>query len=237
MSASAPTLLPFAAVVVAAGSGQRLGSDLPKALVEVAGRPLVAHAVRRLAEAGATDIVVVAPPGNLDAVRAAVATGGLEPAVVPGGTARSDSVRAGLDALDDDPEVVAVHDAARGLAPADLVRRVVAAVQGDVVAAAPALPVADTLKRVEADDVVATVDRTPLVAVQTPQVFRTDVLRAAHRAGGDATDDLALVEEAVAAGRAQGRIRVVSGDPLAMKVTHPHDLVVVAALAQQEGGR
>ncbi len=236
MSASASTHPSFAAVVVAAGSGQRLGSDLPKALVEVAGRPLVAHAVRRLAGAGATDIVVVAPPGSVDAVRAAVATGGLDPTVVPGGAKRSDSVRAGLDALDDAATVVAVHDAARGLAPVDLVRRVVAAVRGDVVAAAPALPLADTLKQVEADDVVATVDRTPLVAVQTPQVFRAEVLRAAHRAGGDATDDLALVEEAVAAGRAQGRIRVVAGDPLAMKVTHPHDLVVVAALAQQEDG-
>lgn len=229
-------MTPFAAVVVAAGSGQRLGADLPKALVEVAGRPLVAHAVRRLAEAGATTIVVVAPPDDVDAVRAAVATEGLGPAVVPGGTERSDSVRAGLDALGDVATVVAVHDAARGLAPVELVRRVVAVVDGDVVAAAPALPVADTLKQVEADDVVATVDRTPLVAVQTPQVFRADVLRAAHRASGDATDDLALVEDAIAAGRAQGRIRVVTGDPLAMKVTHPHDLVVVAALAQQEGG-
>lgn len=237
MSASASTHPPFAAVVVAAGSGQRLGSDLPKALVEVAGRPLVAHAVRRLAEAGATDLVVVAPPGSVDAVRAAVVAGGLDPTVVPGGARRSDSVRAGLDALDDAATIVAVHDAARGLAPVDLVRRVVAAVRGDVVAAAPALPLADTLKQVEADDVVATVDRTPLVAVQTPQVFRAEVLRAAHRAGGDATDDLALVEEAVAAGRARGRIRVVAGDPLAMKVTHPHDLVVVAALAQQEDGR
>lgn len=227
----------FAAVVVAAGSGQRLGADLPKALVEVAGRPLVAHAVRRLAEAGATDIVVVAPAGKVDEVRAAVVTDGLDLTVVAGGAERSDSVRAGLDALGDEATVVAVHDAARGLAPVDLIRRVVAAIHGDVVAAAPALPVADTLKQVESDHVVATVDRTPLVAVQTPQVFRTDVLRAAHGAGGDATDDLALVEDAVAAGRAQGRIRVVTGDPLAMKVTHPHDLVVVAALAQQEGGR
>jgi 2-C-methyl-D-erythritol 4-phosphate cytidylyltransferase len=107
--------------------------------------------------------------------------------------------------------LVAVHDAARGLAPADLVARTVEAVAGDVVAAAPALPVADTLKRVDGDTVVATVDRVPLVAVQTPQVFRVDVLRAAHEGDPDATDDLALVERAIADGRVTGRVVVVEG--------------------------
>lgn len=226
-------MTPFAAIVVAAGSGERLGADVPKALVEVAGRALVSHAVGRLVEAGATVVVVVAPPDALAEVARVLPDVDVDVTVVAGGPRRADSVRAGLVALPEGTDVVAVHDAARGLAPPDLVRRTVEALTGDVVAVAPALRVSDTLKRVDADTVVATVDRAPLVAVQTPQVFRADVLQRAHADGGDATDDLVLVEAATRQGSVQGRTVVVDGDALALKVTVPHDLAVAAALLEE----
>lgn len=222
----------FAAVVVAAGSGQRLGASVPKALVEVASRPLVAHAAARLVAAGAGHLVVVGPADHLGAVGEAIPDSDVPVDVVAGGTTRAASVRAGLDLLGADAAVVAVHDAARAFAPPDLIRRAVAAVGGDVVAAAPALPVGDTLKRVDGDRVVATVDRADLVAVQTPQVFLVDVLRAAHANAPDATDDLALVESLLDAGSVTGRVLVVPGAAAATKITWPADLALVAALAQ-----
>lgn len=222
----------FGAVLVAAGSGERLGADVPKALVEVAGRTLVAHAAAHLLAAGPRVLVVVGPAGHLDDVAAEVPDTDVPVEVVPGGATRTASVRAGVDALPDDVEVVAVHDAARALAPPELVRRAVDAVAGDVVAAAPCLPVGDTLKRVDGDTVTGTVDRDGLVAVQTPQVFRIEVLRRAHATGMEATDDLALVERLVADGEVAGRVVVVPGAIAATKVTWPHDLVVLGALVE-----
>lgn len=224
----------FGAVLVAAGSGERLGADVPKALVEVAGRTLVAHAADRLLAAAPRVLVVVAPPDHRDQVAACLPATDVEVRIVGGGATRTASVAAGLDALPDDVEVVAIHDAARAFAPTELVRRTVDAVAGDVVAAAPGLPVGDTLKRVDGDTVTATVDRDGLVGVQTPQVFRAEVLRRAHASGQQATDDLALVERLVADGEVAGRVVVVAGDVAATKVTWPHDLVVLGALA---GGR
>lgn len=218
-----------AAVVVAAGSGERLGGDVPKALVPVGGRPLVAHAVERLADAGIAHIVVVHPAGARQAFQGVLAdVAGLR--FVEGADTRTGSVRAGLAEVADDVAVVAVHDAARGLQPAEVIGRAVAAVTGDVVAAAPATEVADTLKRVDGDGVVGTVDRTDTVAVQTPQVFRADVLRSVHRLDEDATDDLGLVERGLDRGLVTGRIVTVPGSPLGLKVTHPPDLVVASAL-------
>lgn len=222
----------FVAVLVAAGSGQRLGAARPKALVEVAGRPLVAHAAERLLQAGATHLVVVGPPDHLAAILEAIPDSDVPVTVVGGGSTRADSVRAGLGELPADDAVVAIHDAARAFAPPTLIRRTVAAVVGDVLAAAPALPIRDTLKRVEGDRVLATVDRSDLVAVQTPQVFRIEVLRAAHAAGADATDDLALVEDLLTSGAMSGRVVVVEGAAAATKITWPADLALVAALAE-----
>jgi 2-C-methyl-D-erythritol 4-phosphate cytidylyltransferase len=217
-------------VLVAAGSGTRLGAAGPKALVELAGRPLLAHALDRLAAAGLPPPVVVHVPDARAAF--AVAAGELPVAAyVPGGATRTASVRAGVAALADDVEVVAVHDAARPLTPPAVIRATVAAVTGDVLAAAPALPVADTLKRVEGDVVVATVDRSDLAAVQTPQVFPRQVLEAALASADQATDDLALVERLLAAGRLQGRVVVVPGSAWGRKVTYPSDLALVTALA------
>ena len=165
-----------------------------------------------------SDGVVVIVPADADwrapaAVRSA-----------PGGSTRSDSVRAGLELVPDDAECIVVHDAARPLASRALFRAVIAAVLDGADAAIPAVPVVDTVKRVTDDRVVATVPRTDLVLVQTPQAFRAGALRDAHRRGGVDTDDAALVE---AAG---GTVVVVPGEPRNVKLTVPGDLELAQAL-------
>jgi 2-C-methyl-D-erythritol 4-phosphate cytidylyltransferase len=145
--------------------------------------------------------------------------------VVTGGATRSQSVRAGLVAVPDDADIIAVHDAARPLARPELWAAVLGAVASGADGAVPASPVFDTVKEIRPDGHLVTLDRSRLVAVQTPQAFRAGVLRRAHRAGGDATDDAALVE---AAG---GRVVLVEGPPDNLKVTRPADLMVAAALA------
>jgi len=144
-------------------------------------------------------------------------------AVVAGGATRSASVRAGLAAIPAEVEVVVVHDAARPLAPVQLFRAVIEAVRTGADGAVPAVPVADTLKRVHGVDVMETVDRDELVIAQTPQAFRADALRDAHVGAVDASDDAALVE---ARG---GRIVVVPGEPTNRKITTPTDLVIATA--------
>jgi 2-C-methyl-D-erythritol 4-phosphate cytidylyltransferase len=201
-------------IVVAGGQGTRFGTLKQFERLGVA--RVVDRAVLRTA-AACDSVVVVIPRGTQwDGMPVAAA--------VAGGARRSDSVRAGLAAVPDDADIVVVHDAVRPLAAPALFDAVIAAVGAGFDAAVPALPVPDTLKRVEGDRVVETVVRDDLVAVQTPQAFRAAALRAAHGAGGDATDDAALVE---AAG---GRTVVVPGDPRNLKVTTTDDLVVAAAL-------
>jgi 2-C-methyl-D-erythritol 4-phosphate cytidylyltransferase len=207
------------AVVVAAGDGARFGGL--KQFVDIGGRPLVDWSVD--AARSVADGVVLVVPADLAATASPGAHGA--DVVIAGGATRAESVRAGLDAVPPDTEVIVVHDGARPLAPAALFRSVVDAVTAGVAAAIPALALADTLKRVDdAGVVVSTVARDGLVTVQTPQAFRADVLRRAHAAGGDATDDAALVE-------AQGAtVRVVPGDARNLKVTTPADLDLVRAL-------
>ena len=218
------------AVVPAAGSGERLGGGRPKALVELAGRPLVSRALDALAAGGVTDAVVVVPP---DPAGAAALLGVLaaDPPplrlrVATGGADRTASVAAGLAAVPDDVATVLVHDAARPLVPAAVTRRVLAALRAGAGAVVPALPVTDTVKQVLGDVVHGTVDRGALVAVQTPQGFATGLLRRAHAAArpGGATDDAGLVE---ALGE---RVVVVAGDPASLKVTRPLDLVLARAV-------
>ena len=217
-----------AAVLVAAGRGERLGVGGPKALLPLAGRTLLEHALDGLRTAGIPRLVVVHPPGLGDT--AAQLAPDAELAV--GGDTRTASVRAGLAALADDVELVAVHDAARPLTPAAVIRDALEAVTGDVVAAAPARAVPDTLKRVVHGDVVGTVDREDLVAVQTPQVFRREVLDAALARDREATDDLALVEALLADGGAPGRIVTVAGSLHGMKITYPEDLDLAELLCR-----
>jgi 2-C-methyl-D-erythritol 4-phosphate cytidylyltransferase len=231
-------------IVVAAGRGERLGASGPKALVPLAGIPLVIHAVRSLHAAGIVDVVVVHPPDARDAFVTALDTG-LDATLrdrvtlTAGGAERTDSVRAGLAVVAAHVEVVAVHDAARPLMPAEVIAAAVRAVSAasDVLAAAPAVEVVDTVKRVMPGDgvaleVLATLPRDTLAAVQTPQVFRRDVLVAALAAaavtGEVATDDLALVERLRDEGRVAGRIVLVPGAAAGRKVTRPLDLTALA---------
>lgn len=164
------------------------------------------------------------------------AASALPPILVPGGATRTASVRAGLAALPADVTVVAVHDAARPLVPVAVVEAAIAAVVGDVVASAPALPLADTVKRVDPDGRVTTVEREGLRTVQTPQVVRRDVLERALADGDAATDELVPVERLLADGGTTGRIALVEGSPLAHKVTYRHDLALLEALARAEDG-
>ena len=204
------------AIVVAGGGGLRFGG--PKQFEDLHGRRVLDWSVAAARDA-CDGVVVVVPADRLAGETGAVA----------GGATRSASVRAGLVAVPGDAEIVVVHDAARPLAGADLFHRTVAAVRDGADAAIPGVPVTDTVKQVEDGRVVATVDRSRLVAVQTPQAFRAAVLRQAHAGepdadGPEATDDAALVE---ALG---GRVMVVDGDPRNLKLTSPDDLVVARAL-------
>jgi 2-C-methyl-D-erythritol 4-phosphate cytidylyltransferase len=215
-----------AVLVPAAGSGVRLGPGPPKALRPLAGEPLLVHAVRRVAAAPSVRLVVVAaPPDAVPEVRellAAVA----DVEVVAGGAERQRSVAAALVAVPDDLPIVLVHDAARALAPPELVEQVAAAVRGGCPAVVPVLPVVDTVKEVGADGVVRrTVDRSALRGVQTPQGFRRDVIAAAHAGGADLhTDDAGMVE------RAGVPVTCVPGSELAFKITNRLDLVLAEAL-------
>ena len=217
-----------AAIVPAAGSGVRLGADRPKALVPLAGEPLVVHALRALRTSEVVDrIVVVAPPTELDEMQEALPNdwhGWVH--VVAGGAVRQASVAAGLEALSDDHELVLVHDAARALVPPAVVTRVVDALLAGAPAVIPVVPVSDTVKRVRDGRVLDTVDRASLYAVQTPQGFRRDVLATVHATTteSDATDDAGLVE------RAGGEVCVVDGDAEAFKITSPLDLRLAEAL-------
>ena len=214
------------AVLAAAGSGERLGADRPKAFVRLGEQPLLAESLARLdASAWIDAIVVAAPPGwEEPAILLAEELGcGKVSACVPGGATRADSVRAGVAELPPDAAVVLVHDAARPLLDDAVVERVVTALGDGWDGAVPALPIADTVKRVDGDRIVETLHRDELRVVQTPQAFVVDVLRSAL-SGSDWTDCSAAVE---AAG---GRVRVVDGDPRLLKVTDAADLDRVAAL-------
>ena len=194
---------------MAAGAGVRFGT---RKQYELLGKRRVLDWALDSARA-VSDGVVLAVPAELVAKPEPVAD-----VVVAGGATRSASVRAGLAAIPDEAEVIVVHDAARPLAPGWLFDNVVAAVRAGADGVVPGLPIADTVKRVRGEEVEATLDRSELVTVQTPQAFRADMLRKAHAGGDDASDDAALVE-AVA-----GRVVVVVGDPLNAKVTSLHDL-------------
>ena len=212
------------ALVPAAGSGLRLGPGAPKALRLLAGEPLLLHAVRGLRRATSVGpVVVAAPADDLERVRRLLH--GLDVVVVAGGAERQDSVRAALAALPIHVDLVLVHDAARCLTPVAVVDRVVAALRAGAQAVVPVLPVADTVKRVDGERVVTTVDRSALRAVQTPQGFRREVLERAHASSGPVlTDDAGLVE---AVG---GQVTTVAGADEAFKVTRPLDLVLAEAL-------
>lgn len=198
---------------MAAGSGARFGG--PKQFEPLRGRRVIDWSLAA-ARAACDGVVCVLPAGTAKSEPAADIS-------VPGGATRSESVRAGLAAVPDGATVIVVHDAARPVAPASLFAEVIAAVRQGADAAVPGVAVHDTIRH--ADEGV--IDRSHLVAVQTPQAFRASALRAAHAAGGEATDDASLVE---AAG---GTVVVVPGRSHNLKITDPGDLRIAAVLLDE----
>jgi 2-C-methyl-D-erythritol 4-phosphate cytidylyltransferase len=225
---------PVVALVVAAGSGSRLGGDIPKALRELDGRPLVSHSLEGLAAGGVDRAVIVIAPGLDDDFAGVVAGSPIPARCVHGGAERQDSVLNGLAAIAADPDLAAaryvlVHDAARALVPADVVRRVIEALIGGAVAAIPVLPVVDTIREVTATGS-ATVDRSRLRAVQTPQGFSRDVLERAHQLVAD--QDLQVTDDAAAVEALGYPVVLVPGDREALKVTEPLDLLFAEAIVR-----
>ncbi len=225
---------PVVALVPAAGQGVRLGASMPKAFVPVGGSPMLTLAVDALFASGVVDHVVIIVPAELIATtealldRAPCSAGphssGVPVTVVAGGSERTDSVRAGLAAATG-ASLILVHDAARALTPPALIARVVAALRAGHRAVVPGLPVSDTIKSVDAAGVVTgTPDRAALRAIQTPQGFDAELLRAAYALDVPATDDAGLVELLGA------QVHLVPGDPHAFKITTPLDLHLATSL-------
>ncbi|MCC6650318.1 MAG: 2-C-methyl-D-erythritol 4-phosphate cytidylyltransferase [Candidatus Eisenbacteria bacterium] len=215
-----------AAILLCAGRGERLGHDVPKAMVPLAGRPLFSWSLETLQSCPAVDDIVVV--GESRILRELLSASGLSlhkvVAWVEGGQERQHSVARGLAALPPGCDIVAVHDSARALVSAGVVERAITMAR-ECGAALAAVPLADTLKRVEEGVVTETPPRAGLWCAQTPQVFRRDWLEAAHAgAAGVVTDDAALVEQL---GHA---VRVSEGDATNFKITTAADLSVAAAL-------
>jgi 2-C-methyl-D-erythritol 4-phosphate cytidylyltransferase len=214
------------AILAAAGSGERLGADRPKAFVRFGDEPLLGESLRRLDASEWVDAVVVAaPPGwEEPSILLAEELGCSKMhSCITGGATRTESVRLALADVPEDAAVVLVHDAARPLLDEAVVERVLTALNEGWDGAVPVLPIPDTIKRVDGDRVVETVDRGALRAAQTPQAFVAQVLRQALT-GSDWTDCSAAVE---AAG---GRVKIVEGDPRLVKITDAADLERAEAL-------
>jgi len=212
------------AVLAAAGRGERLGDDRPKAFARLGDLPLVAEPLRRLDDSDWIDGIIVAAPAGWEEpviVLAEELAAGKVRSVVAGGDTRAASVRSALAEVPDEAVVIVVHDAARPFVTEDVLGRVIAPLSEGYDGAVPVLPVAGTVKRIRQDEVVETLDRDGLVVSQTPQAFLAEALRRA--AVGEGTDCASLVE-------AQGgRIKAVAGDPRLLKVTSPEDLELVAS--------
>jgi 2-C-methyl-D-erythritol 4-phosphate cytidylyltransferase len=215
------------ALLVAAGAGERLGGERPKAFVGLGELPLLAEPLRRLDESGWVDAIVVAVPADWEEPAILLAeelSATKVVAAVTGGATRAESVRLALEEVSEEALVLLVHDAARPLVTDAVIERVLAPLSEGWDGVVPALPVADTVKTVEGDRVTGTVSREELVAVQTPQAFVAPKLREAYAGDlADATDCASLVE---ARG---GRVKWVEGDPRLLKVTTRADLELVAS--------
>jgi 2-C-methyl-D-erythritol 4-phosphate cytidylyltransferase len=218
------------AIIVAAGKGQRLGSKIPKAFVRLNGIPMVEYSLRAFQDADqVSEMVLVRPPRY---------SAGLLPlfekypklaAIIPGGRERSDSVRSGLKAVSPDSEMVLIHDAARPLISPRQIAALISGVKRHG-AALLAEPVTDTLKAVERDLVVRTVDRRNLWRAQTPQGFKKDLIEKAHRLGLPATDDCQLAE------MLKAKILVIPARENNMKVTDKNDMEMAAWLLRKKRG-
>lgn len=228
-----PHSLPMLGVVlVAAGRGERLGAAVPKAFVELRGRTLIEFGIAVATSLPHRGHLVIVVPEQRAAQTLDLIDSIVQPdsswsvTVVPGGRERHESVSFGIDALPESVNTVLVHDAARPFASAELFERVISEVHRTGDSVVPALPIANTLKRVDAEGIVhETIDRTPLVAVQTPQGFPRETIAAAHATAqlhtDPPTDDAEVVQ------RAGARVRTVTGEMRAHKLTTPDDLRIL----------
>jgi 2-C-methyl-D-erythritol 4-phosphate cytidylyltransferase len=217
---------------VAAGRGERLGGDRPKAFAPLGGRPLLAESLARLEESDWIDAIVVVCPEGWEEPSILVAEElgcGKVSATVTGGASRAESVRIGVSEAAADAVAIVVHDAARPLLPEAVLERVLAALGQGWDGAVPGLPISDTIKRVRGEEVVETLPRPELVAVQTPQAFSAPVLRGAFEGEISGASDCACLVE-----RAGGRVTVVPGDSRLLKVTTVEDLALVEAWLADE---
>jgi 2-C-methyl-D-erythritol 4-phosphate cytidylyltransferase len=215
------------AILAAAGRGDRLGLDRPKAFAPLNDRPLIAEPLERLDASDWIERIVIAAPPEWEEPCILVAeeiAAGKVAETVTGGEARSESVRNALAEIPDEAAIVLVHDAARPLVIDEVIERVITALGDGWDGAVPALPISDAVKRVDGETVSETLDRQGLVAVQTPQAFVTSVLREALAGDVSSAPDCASLVEARG-----GRVRVVEGDRRLVKVTEPSDLELVAS--------
>ena len=240
-----------AVVVVAAGSGERLGYGVPKAAVPLGGEPILLHALRGIVAAGVGSQVCVALPAGNDGLRQLVedfrlelADGGPLLTVVDGGATRADSVRSALAALEDGTEAVLVHDAARALTPENVFHRVARSLAAGALAVIPVIPVVDTVKTVTAttgDDaeiapelVTGTAPREELRAVQTPQGFHLPTLLRAHEAAlhFDDRQTAAVTDDAMLVELLGVTVHAVHGSTQSLKITTPLDLIIAEGLLE-----
>ncbi len=225
------------AVIVAAGEGRRMGGATPKPLLKLAGREIILHTLERFAASKVGKAIVVVAErerANYERVLAAAKLKGLEWTIQTGGPRRQDSVARGLAAVDKDCELVVVHDAVRPLVSPALIDRCVAAAEKEGAAVA-GLPVADTIKLVSSDRrIEATPPRESLWAIQTPQAFRAELLREAHRRA--AIDRVEATDDAMLAERMGKKVVVVEGERRNIKITTPEDLALAEALLARSGG-
>lgn len=232
-------ILKAVAVIPAGGRGRRFGAQTPKQYVEVAGVPLIVHTLRKFDPAGGSGVgglIIPVPPADVDFVKEEIVSKyGIRgvTAVVAGGRERQDSVRAGLDAVPADAQIVAVHDAVRPFVGIEMIRKVLDEA-ASCSAAALGVPVRDTVKRVDGgSNVVGTVDRDGLWLTQTPQAFRREIIMEAYRRAYDdgvyATDDASLVERIGVA------VKMVPGSYENIKITTADDLRFAEFLMKREG--
>lgn len=206
-----------AVIIPAGGSGERLGAKIPKALVQLAGKTLIEHAVANMAPI-ANQIIVAAPAGFEEQFKDLLSS---EVTVVTGGLTRTLSVKKALALVEKENEYILVHDAARSLASTDLAMRVIDSLRAGEKAVIPGMPVSDTIKRVDGDNYVTkTPTRSKLRSIQTPQGFTRKLLIKAHTSADDATDDAGLVEDRGV------DVKVILGEERAMKITTMNDLAI-----------
>ena len=214
-----------AVIIPAGGSGERLGAPIPKALVQLAGKSLIEHAVSALAPI-AHQIVVAAPAGYESKF---IELLGSDVKVVTGGPTRTLSVKNALSEIDPEIDFVLVHDAARALASTQLATRIIDSLRAGEQAVIPGLPVADTIKRVDGNNYVTkTPNRSKLRAIQTPQGFTRNVLVKAHKSSDEASDDAALVEACGV------DVKVIMGEERALKITTSKDLEIATSMIYPE---